>query len=175
MFLFSIYPWEPCPPFLLLSVHLFLVWINWKHVSTTDKYQRRQATRLLMILELLLFYFSFWTEDKRGLNKHGEPTAAPLPMEGHIFLVFHGGGDSHRKEKLFEMNLIPLSSITSENMLPVWHKTCHVCVSCDGKKKKKAQMDPARSDWYRRNVILYSADGCHGCIIMITCKVVEHI
>lgn len=87
---------RPSPP----PVHLILVWINWKHVSTTDKHQRGQATRLLWILELLLFYFSFLTEDKGGLNKHAEHTAAPLPMEGHIPLSIPRRG-LQQKEKLF--------------------------------------------------------------------------
>lgn len=158
MFPVSIYAWEP--PLLSSHVHLFLVWINWKHVSTTDKYQRGQATRLLWILELLLFYFSFWTEDKRGLNKHAEPAAAPLPMEGHILLVFHRGGLPH-KEKLFK--LIWYFSAWSPQKTCCWFDVRHASFVW-------AQTDPARSDWYRRNVILYSADGRQGCIITITGK-----
>lgn len=78
--------------------------INWKHVSTPDKYQRGQATRLLWILKLLLFYFSFWMEDKRGLNKHGQAAAAPLPMEGqHTSVALQRGVP--RKEKLYTPHL----------------------------------------------------------------------
>lgn len=36
-------------------------------------------------------------EDKRGLNKHAKPTAAPLLMEGHILLVLHRRNSQRKK------------------------------------------------------------------------------
>lgn len=172
MFLFGIYVWEPCPPLhppalsAAAAAHLFLLWINWKHVSRSDKYQRGQAARLLWILELLLFYFSFWTEDKRGLNKHAEPTAACCQWK-----VTYLWYSAVRQEKLFKLIWHYLTRSLSDDMLLLWHSMWYVC------ERTNALMDPTRSDWNWNNVILYSADGRQGCIITITAKLAcrEHL
>lgn len=65
-----------CAPSPKRLSSFFLVWINWKHLCSPDKYHRGQTARLLWILELVLLYFSFWTEDKRHATEpHRRPAA----------------------------------------------------------------------------------------------------